>query len=86
GDLAMLAVVQVIYSQAHYLLCIYHIGIKKTKSKLSRDKIKSFIEDFYCMHNSYSLHQFELRYNEMLKKYEQCQGYFERKLYPSQEM
>jgi IS1 family transposase len=37
------------------------------------------------MRNSYSQYQFEERYQEMLKKYEPCRSYLEKKLYPSRE-
>ncbi|CAG8619180.1 3321_t:CDS:2, partial [Cetraspora pellucida] len=33
----------------------------------------------------YSYHQFEVRYNEMLRKYKPCWSYLEKKLYPSRE-
>ena len=61
------------YSETHHLLCIYHISEnvkKKAKSKLHGKIVKSFVEDFYHMRNSYNEYQFEARYNEMLIKYE----------------
>ncbi|CAG8706251.1 4057_t:CDS:2, partial [Cetraspora pellucida] len=56
---------------------------KKAKAKLYNEMINNFIEDFYHMHNSYSQCQFKSKYNKMLKKYEQCQSYLEKKLYSS---
>ncbi|GBC01173.1 hypothetical protein RclHR1_40990001 [Rhizophagus clarus] len=56
---------------------------KKAKYKLHGDMVKSFIEDFYHMRNSYTQTQFNSRYNNMLVKYETCHSYFENKLYPS---
>ena len=82
----MLAAVQVIYSQTHHLLCIYHIikNVKKKAKSMLHDKmVKNFVNDFYHMRNSCSQYQFELRYNAILTKYEPCQTYLERKLYPS---
>jgi hypothetical protein len=35
------------------------------------------------MRNSYNEYQFEARYNEMLKTYEPCRSYLEKKLYPN---
>ena len=88
GDLAMLAAVQVVYPQTRHLLCIYHITEnvkKKAKFMLRAEMVEDFVKDFYHMRNSYSQYQFELRYNEMLTKYEPCRPYLERKLYPSRE-
>ncbi len=81
SDPAMLVAVQVIYLQTHHLLCIYHIteNVKKKIRSILRDEmVKDFVKDFYHMCNNYNQYQFELRYNEMLIKYE---PYFERKLY-----
>jgi hypothetical protein len=89
GDLAMLAAVQVIYLQTYHLLCIYHITEnikKKAKALLRNDMVQNFIEDFYHIRNSYSKYQFELRYNEILTKYELYRSYLERKLYFSHEL
>ncbi|CAG8748626.1 7319_t:CDS:2, partial [Racocetra fulgida] len=89
ADYTMLAAVQLVYPKTRHLTCIYHIGEnikKKAKSKLHGDSIKSFIEDFYRMHNSHSLAQFELKYNEMLTKYKQYRDYLEKKLYPSRDL
>ncbi|CAB4407072.1 unnamed protein product [Rhizophagus irregularis] len=86
GDPAMLAAVQVVYPQTRHLLCIYHIVEnikKKAKALLHNDMVQNFIKDFYYMHNSYTEYQFELRYTEMLTKYELCRSYLEKKLYPS---
>ena len=88
GDPAMLAAVQVIYPQTRHLLCIYHITEnvkKKAKSMLRAEMVEDFVKDFYHMRNSYSQYQFELRYNEMLTKYEPCRPYLKRKLYSSRE-
>ncbi|CAB4429007.1 unnamed protein product [Rhizophagus irregularis] len=88
GDPAMLAAVQVVYPQTRHLLCIYHIAEnikKKAKALLRNDMVQNFIEDFYHMRNSYTEYQFELRYTEMLTKYELCRSYLEKKLYPSRE-
>ncbi len=85
----MLAAVQVIYPQTCHLLCIYHIteNVKKKARSILRDEmVKDFVKDFYHMCNSYSQYQFKLRYNEMLIKYELCQSYLERKLYPNHEL
>ncbi len=85
----MLAAIQVIYPQTHYLLCIYYIieNVKKKVRFILRDEmVKDFVKDFYYMRNSYSQYQFELRYNEMLTKYKPCRSYLERKLYPSHEL
>ncbi len=60
------------YLKTHHLLYIYHIFKnmkKKAKSKLYGEMVKSFVEDFYHMRNSYNEYQFEARYNEMLIKY-----------------
>ncbi|CAB4425288.1 unnamed protein product [Rhizophagus irregularis] len=84
----MLAAVQVVYPQTRHLLCIYHIAEnikKKAKALLRNDMVQNFIEDFYHMRNSYTEYQFELRYTEMLTKYEPCRSYLEKKLYPSRE-
>jgi len=45
--------------------------------------VKDFVKDFYHMCNSYSQYQFELKYNEMLIKYEPYRSYLEKKLYSS---
>lgn len=85
-DPAMLASVQVVYSQIQHLLCIYHLleNIKrKSKSKLRGDMAKNFVTDFYIMRNSYNEEQFDMRYHEMLNKYEPCHSYLENWLYPS---
>ena len=85
----MVTAIQVIYPETRHLLCIYHIVEnvkKKTKSKLHGEMIKSFVEDFYHMRNSYNQCQFEVRYNEMLIKYEQYRSYLEKKLYPIHEL
>ena len=69
----MVVAIQVVYPETRHLLCIYHIVEnvkKKAKSKLHGEMVKSFVEDFYHMQNSYNQHQFEVRYNEMLIKYE----------------
>ncbi len=63
GNPAMLAAIQVIYLQTHYLLCIYHITEnvkKKTRSILCDEMVKDFVKDFYHMCNNYNLYQFEL--------------------------
>ncbi|EXX51956.1 hypothetical protein RirG_257290 [Rhizophagus irregularis DAOM 197198w] len=71
-----------------HLLCIYHIAEnikKKAKALLRNDMVQNFIEDFYHMRNSYTEYQFELRYTEMLTKYELYRSYLEKELYPSRE-
>lgn len=86
SDPGMIAAIQVVYPGTRHLLCIYHIienVKKKAKSKLHGEMIKSFIEDFYHMRNSYNEYQFEARYNDMLTKYEPCRSYLEKKLYPN---
>ncbi|GBC53877.1 protein FAR1-RELATED SEQUENCE 5-like [Rhizophagus irregularis DAOM 181602=DAOM 197198] len=86
GDPAVIAAIRVIYPQTQHLLCIYHIVEnvkKKAKSKLHGDSVKKFVEDFYHMRNSYSQEEFELRYQNMLIRYELCHFYFENKLYPN---
>ncbi|EXX79340.1 hypothetical protein RirG_006560 [Rhizophagus irregularis DAOM 197198w] len=45
----------------------------------------SFVEDFYTMRNSYSEKQFNMKYQEMLDKYEPCRLYLEKRIYPSRE-
>ncbi|EXX50615.1 hypothetical protein RirG_269120 [Rhizophagus irregularis DAOM 197198w] len=88
GDPAMIAAVQNTYPQTRHLLCIYHITEnvkKKAKSKLHGEMINNFIGDFHHMRNSYTQCQFELRYKEMLTKYEPCRTYLEKKLYSSRE-
>ena len=53
----MITAIQTVYLQSYYFLYIYHItkNIKKiAKSKLHRDTVKSFVEDFYHIQNSYS--------------------------------
>ncbi|CAG8821606.1 28801_t:CDS:2 [Gigaspora margarita] len=55
----------------------------KAKSKLHGDKIKNFIKDFYYMCNSYNQSQFESKYEKMVAKYELCQNYLKKKLYPN---
>ena len=47
--------------------------------------IKGFVSDFYSMRNSYSEDQFNMKYQEMLTKYEACRLYLEKWLYPSRE-
>jgi hypothetical protein len=87
GDPAVIAAVQMTYPQTRHLLCIYHISEnvkKKAKSKLHGEMINNFVGDFYHMRNSYTLCQFESRYNEMLTKYEPCRSYLE-KLYQNRE-
>ena len=87
-DPGMIAAVQVIYPTTRHLLCIYHIienVKKKARSKLRGEMVKSFVKDFCCMRNSYNQYEFEIRYNEMLKKYEPCRSYLEKKLYPNRE-
>jgi hypothetical protein len=57
SNLAIIAAVQVIYLQTHYLLCIYYLleNIKKkVKSKLQGNMASNFIEDFYTIRNSHS--------------------------------
>ncbi|CAB4416816.1 unnamed protein product [Rhizophagus irregularis] len=84
----MLAAVQVVYPQTCHLLCIYHIAEnikKKAKALLRNDMVQNFIEDFYHMRNSYTEYQFELRYTEMLTKYELCRSYLKKKLYSNRE-
>ena len=84
SDPAIIAAVQVVYSQTRYLLCIYHLlenVKKKAKSKLRGDMVKSFVTDFYIMRNSYSEEQFNAKYHEMLTKYEPCRSYLEKRLY-----
>ena len=86
GDPAMIAAVQIVYPQTQHLLCIYHIMEnvkKKARCKLHGDMVKNFIGDFYHMRNSYTQTQFDLRFNDMLSKYEPCRSYLENKLYPS---
>ncbi|CAB4400644.1 unnamed protein product [Rhizophagus irregularis] len=86
GDPAVIAAIRVIYPQTQHLLCIYHIVEnvkKKAKSKLHGDSVKKFVEDFYHMRNSYSQEEFELRYQNMLIRYEPCHSYLENKLYPN---
>ncbi|PKC16060.1 hypothetical protein RhiirA5_407489 [Rhizophagus irregularis] len=56
---------------------------KKARCKLHGDMVKNFIGDFYHMRNSYTQTQFDLRFNDMLSKYEPCRSYLENKLYPS---
>jgi hypothetical protein len=56
---------------------------KKARCKLHDDMVKNFFKDFYHMRNSYTQIQFDLRYNNMLVKYEPCRSYLENKLYPS---
>ncbi len=73
SDPEMVAAIQIVYPKTRHLLCIYHIVEnvkKKAKSKLHGEMVKSFVEDFYHMRNSYNQRQFEVRYNEMLIKYE----------------
>jgi hypothetical protein len=68
------------------LLYIYHIieNVKrKVKSKLRVNLVVKFVDDFYHMKNSYSQEEFELRYQEMLTKYESCRPYLKKKLYPT---
>jgi hypothetical protein len=87
-DPGMIAAVQVIYPTTRHLLCIYHIienVKKKARSKLRGEMVKSFVKDFCCMRNSYNQYEFEAKYNEMLKKYEPCRSYLEKKLYPNRE-
>ncbi len=84
----MVVAIQVVYPETRHLLCIYHIVEnvkKKAKSKLHNEMVKSFVKDFYHMKNSYNQRQFEVRYNKMLIKYEQCRSYLEKKLYPIRE-
>ncbi|CAG8754003.1 10176_t:CDS:2, partial [Cetraspora pellucida] len=88
GNPAMLAAVQLVYSQTCHLLYIYHVTEnvkKKVKSKLNRDMIKNFIGDFYHMCNSYNQSQFEFEYKKIIAKYEPCRNYLKKKLYPSHE-
>ena len=52
GDSGMIVAIQIMYSETHHLLCIYHIFKnvkKKVKSKLHDEMVKSFVEDFYHM-------------------------------------
>ncbi len=75
SDLGIIAVIQVVYPETHYLLCIYQLFKnmkKKAKSKLHDKMIKSFVKDFYHMQNSYNKYQFEARYNQIFTKYELC--------------
>jgi hypothetical protein len=86
SDPAVIAAIQVVYPQAYHLLCIYYIieNVKrKAKSKLRGNLVAKFVDDFYHMRNSYSQEEFELRYQEMLTKYEFCRPYLEKKLYPT---
>jgi MULE transposase domain/FAR1 DNA-binding domain len=86
SDPAIIAAVQIVYPQTRHLLCIYHLlenVKKKAKAKLRGDMAKSFITDFYIMRNSHSKEQFDLKYREMLTKYEPCQSYLENRLYSS---
>lgn len=69
NDLMMIAAIQITYPQTQHLMCTENIK-KKAKSKLHGKIINNFIEDFYHMRNSYTQYQFELRYKEMLTKYE----------------
>ena len=88
SDLAIIAAVQVVYPQTRHLLCIYHFlenVKKKAKSKLRGESASSFVTDFYTMRNSYSEDQFDMKYKEMLTKYEPYRPYLEKWLYPSQE-
>jgi len=86
GDPALIAAVQMVYPEARHLLCIFHLlenVKKKSKSKLRSDVANNFVTDFYTMRNSYSEEQFELKYQEMISKYEPCRSYLENRLYPS---
>ncbi|CAG8742506.1 20393_t:CDS:2, partial [Rhizophagus irregularis] len=56
---------------------------KKARCKLHGDMVKNFIGDFYHMRNSYTQTQFDLRFNDILSKYEPYRSYLENKLYPS---
>ncbi|CAB4422545.1 unnamed protein product [Rhizophagus irregularis] len=51
--------------------------------QLRGDMASSFVEDFYTMRNSYSEEQFNMKYQEMLDKYELCCPYLEKRIYPS---
>ncbi|CAB4422537.1 unnamed protein product [Rhizophagus irregularis] len=84
GDPAMIAAIQIVYPQTQHLLCIYHIieNVKK-KARFHGDMVKNFIRDFYYMRNSYTQTQFDLRFNDILSKYESCHSYLENKFYPS---
>ncbi|CAG8824839.1 6381_t:CDS:2, partial [Gigaspora margarita] len=56
----------------------YILEALKARSKLHRDIVKKFVADFYHIHNSQSHNQFQLKYNEMLTKYEPDQSYSEK--------
>ncbi|CAB4375571.1 unnamed protein product [Rhizophagus irregularis] len=64
-------------------LSYYEDVKKKARCKLHGDMVKNFIGDFYHMRNSYTQTQFDLRFNDMLSKYELYHSYLENKLYPS---
>ncbi|CAB5122928.1 unnamed protein product [Rhizophagus irregularis] len=53
--------------------------------QLRGDMASSFVKDFYTMRNSYSEEQFNMKYQEMLDKYEPCCPYLEKRIYPSRE-
>lgn len=88
-DLSMNAAIQIIFLQTRHLLYIYHITKnikKKARSKLHDEIAQNFIKDFYYMCKCAIViikKQFELRYNNMLTKYELYCSYFEGKLCPS---
>ena len=68
----MMAAIQVVYSETYHLLCIYYLFEnvkKKAKFKLYDEMVKSFVENFYHIWNSYNEYQFKVRYNQMLIKY-----------------
>ncbi|CAG8655425.1 35884_t:CDS:2, partial [Gigaspora margarita] len=87
-DPAMSAAVHIVYLDTQHLLCIYHLGEnikKKAKLKLHSNMVTNFISDFYYMRNSSNKKNFELRYNDIITKYEPCCSYLESKLYPCHE-
>ena len=81
SDPAIIAAIQAVYPQTRHLLCIYHLlenVKKKAKSKLRGEAASSFVTDFYAMRNSYNEEQFDMKYQEMLTKYEPYHPYLEK--------
>ncbi|RIB21896.1 hypothetical protein C2G38_2140449 [Gigaspora rosea] len=77
----MIAAVHDSYPQTRHMLCIYRLlenVKKKARSKLRGNMVKCFVSDFYNMQNSCSQEQFEVRYHNMLIKYDSCRSYLER--------
>ncbi|CAG8733781.1 8518_t:CDS:2, partial [Gigaspora rosea] len=83
NDLAINTAIANVLPNTYHVHYIFHIGqnlIKNLKDKFG-ERYNEFFQNWYQMYNALSYQQFDLLWNELLKKFSEAASYFDHVLF-----